>query len=86
MGQFGDHTNIGFPPPLAVGYHIQPGRLLKCHGRTNRSSHQAAGFIGGPYPVGVSVLGRLWAHARMLSPAYAYEQATPHRRPPPFLK
>jgi amidase len=45
-----------------------------------------AGFIGGRYPVGVSFLGRLWSDARMLSLAYAYEQATHHRRPPPFVK
>src|SRR5262245_2633363 len=41
------------------------------------------GFIGGRYPFGVSFLGRPWTDARMLSLAYAYEQATHHRRPPP---
>src|SRR5262245_11414151 len=40
------------------------------------------GFVGGRYPVGVSWLGRMWSDARMLSLAYAYEQATHHRRPP----
>jgi len=45
-----------------------------------------AGFIGGRYPVGVSWLGRMWTDARMLSLAYAYEQATHHRRPPPTAK
>jgi amidase len=45
-----------------------------------------AGFIGGRYPVGVSWLGRMWSDARMLSLAYAYEQATHHRRPPPTVK
>jgi amidase len=44
------------------------------------------GFIGGRYPVGVSFLGRRWTDARMLSLAYAYEQATHHRRPPPIVK
>ena len=41
-----------------------------------------AGFLAGRYPVGVSLLGRQWTDARLLSLAYAYEQATHHRRPP----
>jgi Asp-tRNA(Asn)/Glu-tRNA(Gln) amidotransferase A subunit family amidase len=45
------------------------------------------GFIGnGRYPVGVSWLGRPWSDARMLSLAYAYEQATHHRRVPPTVR
>jgi Asp-tRNA(Asn)/Glu-tRNA(Gln) amidotransferase A subunit family amidase len=44
------------------------------------------GFIGGRYPFGVSFLGRSWTDARMLSLAYAYEQATHHRRPPAITK
>jgi Asp-tRNA(Asn)/Glu-tRNA(Gln) amidotransferase A subunit family amidase len=44
------------------------------------------GFIGGRYPFGVSFLGRLWSDGRLLSLAYAYEQATHHRRPPPTVK
>jgi Asp-tRNA(Asn)/Glu-tRNA(Gln) amidotransferase A subunit family amidase len=44
------------------------------------------GFIGGRYPFGVSFLGRPWTDARMLSLAYAYEQATHHRRPPATAK
>ena len=42
-----------------------------------------AGFLGNTYPFGVSFLGRLWDDRRMLALAYAYEQATHHRRPPP---
>jgi Asp-tRNA(Asn)/Glu-tRNA(Gln) amidotransferase A subunit family amidase len=42
-----------------------------------------AGFLGGVYPFGVSFLGRLWADRRVLALAYAYEQATHHRQPPP---
>ncbi len=42
-----------------------------------------AGFLGNRYPFGVSFLGRLWADRRLLALAYAYEQATHHRRPPP---
>ena len=45
-----------------------------------------AGFVGGRYPFGVSFLGRLWTDGRMLALAYAYEQATHHRRPPPAVE
>jgi amidase len=44
-----------------------------------------AGFLGGRYPFGVSFLGRLWADRRILALAYAYEEATHHRRPPPVI-
>jgi amidase len=44
------------------------------------------GFIGGRYPVGISFLGRMWTDSRMLALAYAYEQATRHRRPPPTVR
>lgn len=40
-----------------------------------------AGFLGGRYPFGISLLGRLWDDRRMLALGYAYEQATHHRRP-----
>jgi amidase len=42
-----------------------------------------AGLLGNRYPFGVSFLGRLWSDRRILALAYAYEQATRHRRPPP---
>jgi Asp-tRNA(Asn)/Glu-tRNA(Gln) amidotransferase A subunit family amidase len=45
-----------------------------------------AGFLGGRYPFGISFLGRLWADDRMLGLAYAYEQATHHRRPPAWVR
>jgi len=41
-----------------------------------------AGFLADRYPFGVSFLGRLWADRRVLGVAFAYEQATHHRRPP----
>ena len=45
-----------------------------------------AGFLGGRYPFGVSLLGRLWADREVLALAHAYEQATHHRRPPRRLR
>jgi len=44
-----------------------------------------AGVIGGRYPMGISFLGRMWDDRRLLGLAYAYEQATSHRRPPPSI-
>lgn len=45
-----------------------------------------AGFIGGRYPFGISFLGRLWSDRDLLGLAYAYEQATHHRRPPNSIR
>jgi amidase len=42
-----------------------------------------AGFAYG-LPVGVSFIGRPWTEAKLISFAYAYEQATKHRKPPTF--
>ena len=43
-----------------------------------------AGFAFG-LPVGVSFIGRAWSEAKLIQFAYAYEQATRHRKPPQFL-
>jgi len=36
-------------------------------------------------PVGMSIFGRAWSEPTLLRIAFAYEQATKHRRPPKFL-
>jgi amidase len=41
------------------------------------------GFVAG-LPVGISFFGRAWSEPTLLRLAYAYEQATNHRRPPTF--
>jgi len=42
-----------------------------------------AGFANG-LPIGISFFGRAWSEKTLLRIAYAYEQATRHRRPPTF--
>jgi amidase len=41
-----------------------------------------AGFTPGGFPVGMELLGRQFAEPTLIALAYAYEQATRHRRPP----
>ena len=42
------------------------------------------GFIDA-LPVGVSFFGKAWSEPLLIEIAYAYEQATLHRRPPTFI-
>jgi amidase len=42
-----------------------------------------AGYFRG-LPVGISFIGRAWSEPTLIRIAYAYEQATRHRRPPTF--
>ena len=40
------------------------------------------GFVDGMLPAGLQLLGRRYADGLLIQFAYAYEQATRHRRPP----
>jgi amidase len=42
-----------------------------------------AGYYRG-LPIGISFFGKAWSEATLIKLAYAYEQATKHRRPPTF--
>jgi hypothetical protein len=43
-----------------------------------------AGFTPGGFPVGIELLGRAFDESRLLGLAYAFEQATRHRKAPAF--
>lgn len=40
------------------------------------------GYVAGDLPVGLQFVGDAWSEAQLIEMAYAYEQATDHRRPP----
>ena len=40
------------------------------------------GFTHGTLPAGLQLLGRAWSEGQLIGYAYAYEQATHHRKPP----
>jgi amidase len=66
----GDHYGGGFSSAAAVaGY---PHITMP------------AGYVHG-LPVGISFFGRAWSEPVLIKLAYAFEQATKHRHPPPFL-
>ena len=66
----GDHFSGGSSSPAAVaGY---------------PNVQVPAGFVYG-LPVGISFFGRAFTEAKLIRLAYAYEQATRHRRPPRLL-
>jgi len=67
----GDASGGGFSSPAAVaGY---PHITVP------------AGFVKG-LPCGISFVGTAWSEARLIALAYAFEQATKHRRAPTFAK
>jgi amidase len=67
----GDHFGGGSSEPAAIS------------GYPNISV--PAGYVHG-LPVGISFFGRAWSEATLIKLAYAYEQATKHRKAPGFLK
>jgi amidase len=67
----GDHYVGGSSSPAAVaGYPSVTVPMGLVHG----------------LPVGLSFIGRAWSEARLVALAYAFEQATKHRRPPGFAR
>jgi amidase len=67
----GDHFSGGSSSPAAIsGY---PNITVPM------------GFVHG-LPLGISFFGKAWSEPKLLEIAFAYEQATKHRKAPEFLK
>lgn len=67
----GDNSGGGFSSPAAVaGY---PHITVP------------AGFVNG-LPCGISLVGAAWSEPQLIAMAYAFEQATKHRRAPTYVK
>ena len=72
-------------PPAPLGLDYQPGAMPNCD-LSARSGLPAitvpAGYTANGLPTGVELLGREFDEPTLIGLAYAYEQATRHRRPP----
>jgi amidase len=87
-----EHLDVLLYPANQARPHTHEGGLERYGGEPGTCEESAmtglpqvtvpAGFMAGRYPVGVSFLGRMWSDADVLALAYAYEQATHHRRAP----
>jgi Asp-tRNA(Asn)/Glu-tRNA(Gln) amidotransferase A subunit family amidase len=87
-----EHLDVLLYPANQARPHTHEGGLERYGGEPGTCEESAmtglpqvtvpAGFLANRYPFGVSFLGRLWADRRVLGLAFAYEQATHHRRPP----
>ncbi len=68
--------------PVRIG-EVQPGSTCQLSATTGFPAITVpAGFTADGLPVGLELLGRAFTDAKLLGYAYAYEQATHHRRAP----
>ena len=68
--------------PVRIG-EVQPGGTCQLSATTGFPAITVpAGFTADGLPVGMELLGRAFTDAKLLGYAYAYEQATHHRRAP----
>jgi len=73
-----------WPTDLLNGDHITGGGSTPAAVAGYPSITVPAGWIG-ELPVGILFMGRAWSESRLIGLAFAYEQATKHRKPPKFL-
>jgi amidase len=73
-----------WPTDLLNGDHITGGGSTPAAVAGYPSITVPAGSVG-ELPVGILFMGRAWSESRLIGLAFAYEQATKHRRPPKFL-
>jgi amidase len=73
-----------WPTDLLNGDHITGSSSTPAAVAGYPSITVPAGWVGS-LPVGILFMGRAWSESRLIGLAFAYEQATKHRRPPRFL-
>jgi amidase len=78
-------VNPAWPTDLVNGDHVMGGSSTPAAVAGYPTITVPAGQVQG-LPVGISFIGRAWSEAKLISVAYAYEQATKHRKPPKFVK
>ncbi|HZJ01737.1 MAG TPA: amidase [Gemmatimonadaceae bacterium] len=75
--------NPAWPTDLINGDHFTGGSSTPAAVAGYPHITVPAGFATG-LPVGISFFGRAWSENKLIALAYAYEQASKHRRPPRF--
>jgi amidase len=73
-----------WPTDLLNGDHVTGGSSTPAAVAGYPSITVPAGWVG-ELPIGMLFMGRAWSEPRLISLAFAYEQATKHRRSPKFL-
>ena len=76
--------NPAWPTDLVNGDHFTGGSSTPAAVAGYPSISVPMGFVYG-LPVNLSFFGRAWSEPTLIRAAYAYEQASKHRRPPGFL-
>jgi amidase len=76
-------VNPAWPTDLVNGDHFMGASSTPAAVAGYPSITVPAGDVFG-LPVGISFIGGAWSEAKLISLAFAYEQATKHRRPPAF--
>ncbi|MEK6480024.1 amidase [Catalinimonas sp. 4WD22] len=73
-----------WPTDLITGDHFLGGSSSPAAQAGYPNITVPAGFVHG-LPIGISIFGKAWTEPELISIAYAYEQASKHRKTPEFL-